>query len=94
MRALRAPAKRKFWDEARAAAMKLPPDVRANLEPRDLAIIVAAAREKPELLGQTRDQLFRKFRFDWLTKRVADIQQALKDLARNFQKRRVDMRRK
>lgn len=58
MRALRAPAKRKFWDEARAAAMKLPPDVRANLEPRDLAIIVAAAREKPELLGQTRDQLF------------------------------------
>lgn len=58
MRALRTPAKRAFWDDARAAAAKLPKDVRANLEPRDLPIIVAVAKYQPELLTQSRDQLF------------------------------------
>lgn len=58
MRALRTPAKRAFWDAARAAAAKLPADIRSTLEPRDLSILVAAAGNRPELLVTSRDQLF------------------------------------
>ncbi len=58
MRALRMPQKRAFWDATRAAAQKLSPEIRETLEPRDLAIIVAAEAWKPELLSATRDQLF------------------------------------
>ncbi len=58
IRALRLPAHRAFWDAARDAAAKLPADVRASLAPRDLAILVAVARERPELLSESRDALF------------------------------------
>lgn len=58
IRALRMPAKRAFWDAAREATGKLRPEVRNSLEPRDLAIVVAAARARPELLAASRDQLF------------------------------------
>jgi len=58
MRALLRPEKRAFWEEARAAAAKLPPDVRASLEPRDIAVIVAVARMQPTLLTRSRDELF------------------------------------
>jgi len=58
MRALLKPEKRAFWDEARAAAAKLPPDVRTSLEPRDIAVLVAVARMQPTLLTRSRDELF------------------------------------
>lgn len=58
IRALRVPSKRAFWDAARDAAGKLTPEVRVQLEPRDLPILVAAAKVRPDLLGATRDQLF------------------------------------
>ncbi|MSR69621.1 MAG: hypothetical protein EXS17_04670 [Phycisphaerales bacterium] len=60
MRALRTPAKRAFWDAARAAVERLSPEVRETLEPRDLAIVVASAAYQPELLTSTRDQLFER----------------------------------
>ncbi len=58
MRALRMPNKRAFWDAARAAVEKLRPEVRESLEPRDLAIVVAAAAFQPDLLSSSRDELF------------------------------------
>ncbi|MFM7480018.1 MAG: hypothetical protein ACKO4V_02660 [Planctomycetota bacterium] len=58
IRALLKPEKRAFWDEARAAAAKLPPDVRASLEPRDIAVLVAVARTQPTLLTRSRDEMF------------------------------------
>lgn len=60
MRALRMPDKRAFWDAARAAVEKLPPEAREKLEPRDLAIVVAAAAFEPDLLTSSRDQLFER----------------------------------
>ncbi|MSR44059.1 MAG: hypothetical protein EXS15_01700 [Phycisphaerales bacterium] len=58
IRALRTPAHRALWDAARAGVAQLPADVRASLEPRDIAIIVAAAKYSPHLLGRSRDDLF------------------------------------
>lgn len=60
IRALRMPDKRAFWDAARAAVEKLPPEAREKLEPRDLAIVVAAAAFQPDLLTASRDQLFER----------------------------------
>ena len=58
VRALRTPEHRAFWDAARAGAAQLPADVRASLDPRDLAVIVAAAKYQPQLLTRSRDELF------------------------------------
>lgn len=58
IRALRVPQKRAFWDAVRAAAAQLRPEVRDSLEPRDLSVLVAAAKYRPELLSASRDELF------------------------------------
>ena len=47
-----------FWNEAKAAVAKLPPDTRATLEVRELPVAVAAARHKPELLAASRPELY------------------------------------
>ena len=58
IRALRTTQRRAFWDAARDAVAKLPASVRATLEPRDIPVLVAAARVRPDLLAADRDALF------------------------------------
>ncbi len=60
VRALRTPGNRAFWDAARAGVERLPMSVRESLEPRDLAVVVAAAAFQPELLSRSRDELFQQ----------------------------------
>ncbi|MSR29362.1 MAG: hypothetical protein EXS03_07305 [Phycisphaerales bacterium] len=58
IRALRTPQRRAFWDAAREAVARLPESVHATLEPRDISIIVAVAKARPDLLSRDRDALF------------------------------------
>ncbi|UCD73765.1 MAG: hypothetical protein JSV91_08185 [Phycisphaerales bacterium] len=62
LRKLRQPENAEFWAEAVAAASALEESLRAELEIRDLAIVVSARRHDPELLKQTRTQLLERLR--------------------------------
>jgi hypothetical protein len=50
MRQLRKPEHRAFWNEARAALEQMPEGRAAELELRDLPIVVSAARHEPSML--------------------------------------------
>ncbi len=58
VRALREPEHRAFWDAAAAAVAQLPESVRITLEPRDIPVVAAAGRVRPDLLKADRDALF------------------------------------
>ena len=47
-----------FWEQAKAATMLLPPDVRLKLEIRELPIAVAVSTFKPELISKTTAELY------------------------------------
>jgi len=57
LRKLREPSRVEFFNDARAAVAKLPEATRRNLEIRDLPIVVAASRHRPEILAQRQEQL-------------------------------------
>jgi len=57
---LREPARAEFWSNAVQAIQGLPVALRAELELRDLPIVVAAHHHEPELLSMTRDELYQR----------------------------------
>lgn len=58
VRKLREPAHAEFWRMAQQAVSQLPATRRADLELRDLAIIVSASIHEPDLLRMTREELY------------------------------------
>jgi hypothetical protein len=58
LRKLREPSRAEFWTMAVAAVQSLPPERKAELELRDLPIIVSASVQDPELFSMTRDELY------------------------------------
>ncbi|TVQ57066.1 MAG: hypothetical protein EA377_01320 [Phycisphaerales bacterium] len=60
LRKLREPARADFWSEARSAMAQLSAERRRELELRDLAIVVAAARHAPEMLTMSTQELDRR----------------------------------
>ena len=52
------PSRRSCWDAAAAAARSLAPERRRNLEIRDLPVLAAAARHRPELLELSEAALY------------------------------------
>ncbi len=60
IRSLRTPPYRAFWKEAVAAVAKMPDATRATLSPKDVPVVVAAARHQPSLLGASREDLLRE----------------------------------
>ena len=59
LRVLCTPQRAGFWEEARKAVGGLPESRRRGLEIRDLAVVVAASRHRPELLTMDDDELYR-----------------------------------
>jgi hypothetical protein len=57
LRSLRTPENAAFWQEATAAATKLPAARRTNLELRDVPVLVAAARHQPDLLTMSDEEI-------------------------------------
>jgi len=53
LRALREPERAAFWRDAMTATRKMPPEVRSQLELRELAVAVAAAKIRPDLLAMS-----------------------------------------
>lgn len=58
LRKLREPSRAAFWSAAREAVSQLPERRRQQVEIRDLPIIVAASRHRPEILAQNEEQLY------------------------------------
>ena len=58
LQALLTTANAAFWEEAKAAIARLPPETREALEIRELPIAVAAARRRPELLQASVPELY------------------------------------
>lgn len=58
LRKLREPERAEFWSMAVTAVQSLPPERKAELELRDVPIIVSASLHDPELLNMTRDELY------------------------------------
>lgn len=58
LRKLRQPEHAEFWSACATAIDAVPPDRRAELELRDLAIVVAAWRHRPDLLDATTGALY------------------------------------
>jgi hypothetical protein len=58
LRKLREPSRAEFWATAVSAVQSLPTERRAELELRDLPIIVSASVHDPELFSMTRDELY------------------------------------
>lgn len=54
---LRMPERSAFWNEAAEAVKKVPLERRATLEMRDLSVVVASARHRPELLDASSGEL-------------------------------------
>jgi hypothetical protein len=60
IRAICKPEHAEYWSQAVEATRRLSPSRRADLEMRDLAVVVSAARHDPEMLGQDRAELMRR----------------------------------
>ncbi|MCH2132281.1 MAG: hypothetical protein MK116_00890 [Phycisphaerales bacterium] len=60
LRKLRQPERAAFWAEAKEAIQAVPEDRRRRLEIRDLPIVVAAYRHRPDLLTASRAQLYQQ----------------------------------
>ncbi|MEE2906355.1 MAG: hypothetical protein VX527_00835 [Planctomycetota bacterium] len=60
LRKLRQPERSEFWEEARIAVQDVPESRRRNMEIRDLAIVVAAYKHRPELLMISKDALYQQ----------------------------------
>lgn len=58
LRSLREPKRSAFWRDAMTATKQMPPDVRAQLELRELPVAVAAMHIDPKLLAQTPEALY------------------------------------
>ncbi|MAT81671.1 MAG: hypothetical protein CMJ29_08500 [Phycisphaerae bacterium] len=58
LRKLRQPERQAFWDEAREAVRDVPQSRRPDMEIRDLAVVVAASKHRPELLVMSKDDLY------------------------------------
>jgi hypothetical protein len=58
IRSLRTPAHAAYWKKVSAALVQLDDERRKNLEPRDLAVAVAAAEHRPELLRASNQELY------------------------------------
>ena len=54
---LRQPERADFWQSAKTAVVDMPEDRRREMEIRDLPIVVAAARHRPELLTASKSSL-------------------------------------
>jgi hypothetical protein len=72
LRELRRPERAAFWSQARQALAALSPDRRAQLELRDVAVVVAGYRHEPDLLTQTNDQLYARLEAYLRTQRHHD----------------------
>ncbi len=57
---LREPQRHEFWSQAVTALQEIPPERRAELELRDLPIVVAASLNEPSLLVADKDELYRR----------------------------------
>ena len=60
LRKLRQPEHEGFWSQAREAAAALPGERRAELEIRDLPVVVSAWVHEPDLLKQSKDELYKR----------------------------------
>ncbi len=60
LRKLRQPEHASFWSQSREATSSLDPAMRAQLEIRDLPVVVSAYLHQPELLSQSTDELYRR----------------------------------
>ena len=58
IRALRDPKHKAYWDKVSSALAQLDEDRRSQLETRDLAVAVAAAEHRPELLKASDQELY------------------------------------
>jgi len=58
VRKLREPSRKAFWQEAAEAVKQLPQSRRLGLEVRDIPVVVAVARHRPELFSATSDELY------------------------------------
>lgn len=58
IRALRDPKHKAYWDEVAAALSQLNEERRSDLETRDLAVAVAAAKHRPNLLKASNQELY------------------------------------
>ena len=57
LRKLRQPERADFWQEAKKAVVDMPQSRRREMEIRDLPVVVAAARHRPELLAASKPML-------------------------------------
>ena len=57
LRKLRQPERAGFWQEAKVAVVNMPQSRRREMEIRDLPVVVAAARHRPELLAASKPML-------------------------------------
>lgn len=60
LRKLRQPEHAEFWSQAAAATAAMPAERRAEMEIRDLPVIVSASLHDPELLTLSNDELYRR----------------------------------
>jgi len=60
LRKLRQPEHDGFWSQAREATAALPAERRAELEIRDLPVVVSAYVHQPDLLKQSKDELYKR----------------------------------
>lgn len=75
LRKLLQPEHADFWSQARAAAAALPAERRAELEIRDLPVIVSASLHDPEVLAQSKEELYRRVEA-WASKQKHHTQQS------------------
>ena len=57
---IRMPERQAFWDEAAVAVQEVPAERRSSLEMRDISVVVAAVRHRPELLTTSRQKLMQQ----------------------------------
>jgi hypothetical protein len=60
LRKLRQPEHAEFWSRAASATSSLPAQMRAAMEIRDLPVIVSASLHDPDMLRQTREELYER----------------------------------
>jgi hypothetical protein len=75
LRKLRMPEHAEFWSRAVAAVQRLSPQRRAELELRDVPILVSASLHDPELLQMTRDELYARA-FEYLRNQPHHVQES------------------
>ncbi|MBG80114.1 MAG: hypothetical protein CMJ39_05315 [Phycisphaerae bacterium] len=60
LRKLREPERQEFWEQARQDVQRISEDRRRDMELRDIAVVVAASRHRPDLLSASSSQLYQQ----------------------------------